>query len=171
MGEDWGATNDVTIWLMRVACWSSKATCTYAHARAHAPGYPHARTHARTHRPVSNTRIAFPRQQWCRERALMLRYEYVVCAAGVTKFQTVTLRFAFLCFKCSPDARVMSPSMQWPRKVLGNESCVENVIVLTALCLEMNGFKKCARRWDSVQHVLSSFILDCPGLWAQLWGE
>ena len=140
--------------------------------RMRAPTRPCTHMHARTHRPVSNTRIAFPRQQWCRERALMLRYEYTACPASViTSPCEVTLLFAVLCFKCSPDARVMSPSMQWPRKVLGNESCVENVIVWTALCLEMNGFKKCARRWDSVQHVLSSFLLDCPGLWAQLWGE
>ena len=35
-------TNDVTIWRTRVAYWISKAKCTYAHAPAHAPGYPHA---------------------------------------------------------------------------------------------------------------------------------
>jgi hypothetical protein len=28
-----GATNDVTVWRMRVACWISKATRTHAHAR------------------------------------------------------------------------------------------------------------------------------------------
>ena len=43
--ENWdffeGATNDVTIWRMRVECWISKAICTYGHAR--------------THRPISNT--------------------------------------------------------------------------------------------------------------------
>ena len=44
--ETEGATNDVTTWRIRVACWISKATCTYAHERAHAPGNPHARTHA-----------------------------------------------------------------------------------------------------------------------------
>jgi hypothetical protein len=31
-GGDRGATNDVTIWRIRFACWISKATCTYAHA-------------------------------------------------------------------------------------------------------------------------------------------
>jgi hypothetical protein len=51
----------ITIWRIRVACWISKATCTYAHAHSHATGYPHARTHARppaqacTHRPICNT--------------------------------------------------------------------------------------------------------------------
>jgi hypothetical protein len=44
LGGDRGATNDVTIWRIRVACWISKATCTYAHVHAHAPAYPHART-------------------------------------------------------------------------------------------------------------------------------
>ena len=50
---DRGVTNDVTIWRTRVACGISKATCTYAHAHAPAPGYRHAR--ACTHRPVNNT--------------------------------------------------------------------------------------------------------------------
>jgi hypothetical protein len=54
-GGDWGATNDVTIWRICVACWKSKATCTYAYVHAHALGYPDARTQARTHRPISNT--------------------------------------------------------------------------------------------------------------------
>jgi hypothetical protein len=34
-----GATNDVTIWRIRVACWISKATCTRSSARAHAHKY------------------------------------------------------------------------------------------------------------------------------------
>ena len=56
-GERGGATYDVTIWRIRVACWITKATCAYAHAHAHAHGYPDAltRAHARTHRPTSNT--------------------------------------------------------------------------------------------------------------------
>jgi hypothetical protein len=56
------ATNDVTVGHIRVACWISKATCTFAHA--HAPAYPYAGTHAHAwiHRPISN--VAFPRQQW-----------------------------------------------------------------------------------------------------------
>ena len=60
-GGDWGATNDVTIWRIRLACWISKATCAYAQADAHGPGYPHARTHAimHTHIPVSNTYCFF----------------------------------------------------------------------------------------------------------------
>jgi hypothetical protein len=40
------ATNDVTIWRKRVACWISKAIRTYSHAHAHMLGYPHERTHA-----------------------------------------------------------------------------------------------------------------------------
>ena len=47
-GGDSGATNDVTIWRIRVECWISKATRTYENAHAHAPGHPHARTHAHT---------------------------------------------------------------------------------------------------------------------------
>jgi hypothetical protein len=74
-GEDWEATNYFTIWRIRLACWTSKAIRTYAHAQTRAPGYPHARTHAGkacTHRPYVIL-IAFPQQQRFRERALVLR--------------------------------------------------------------------------------------------------
>ena len=40
------ATNDVTIWRIRVACWISEATRT--HALAYEPGHSHAHTHTRT---------------------------------------------------------------------------------------------------------------------------
>jgi hypothetical protein len=33
-----GASSDVTIWRIRVACWISNATCTHAHANAQSPG-------------------------------------------------------------------------------------------------------------------------------------
>ena len=59
MSKNWvetgGATNDVTVWSIRIACWISKATRIHAHAHAHAQ--------ACTHRPINNTPIAFPRQQ------------------------------------------------------------------------------------------------------------
>ena len=76
---DQGVTNDITIWRIRVACWFSKAICTYTHANAHAPGYPHARIHAqaRTHNQYVIL-IAFSQQQWFRERTSMLRYTYIV---------------------------------------------------------------------------------------------
>ena len=72
------ATNDVTIWRIRVACWKSKAICTYVHTHAHALGYLHARMHAQacTHRLICNT--AFPQQQWFRERACVTLY-YIAC--------------------------------------------------------------------------------------------
>jgi hypothetical protein len=63
---DRGATNDVTIWRIRVACWINKATCTYA------PGYPHAL--ARTQ--ISNT-CCFSVAPMIRERASMLRYTHI----------------------------------------------------------------------------------------------
>ena len=44
--ETEGATNDVTTWRIRVACWISKATRTYTHAHAHAlVTHMHASTH------------------------------------------------------------------------------------------------------------------------------
>jgi hypothetical protein len=60
-GKARGATNDVTTWHIRVAYWISKATCTDAHS----------------HKYV--ILIAFPRQQWLRERSSMLRCTYIVC--------------------------------------------------------------------------------------------
>ena len=61
------ATDDNTIWRIRVACWISKATRARAHAHIHALKY--------TEKCV--ILIAFPRQQWFGERAS--RYMYVVC--------------------------------------------------------------------------------------------
>ena len=43
---------------MHIACWITKATDTYSECVIH---------------------ISFPRQQWLRERASMLRYTYTVC--------------------------------------------------------------------------------------------
>ena len=48
----------MTIWRMRIACWITKATNTYSEYII---------------------LIAFPLQQWLRERASMLRYMYIVC--------------------------------------------------------------------------------------------
>jgi hypothetical protein len=58
---DWGATNDVTIWRTRVACWISKAVCTYAYAHAHALGYPYARTRKHTHTGEYVTKVSWTR--------------------------------------------------------------------------------------------------------------
>ena len=55
-----GATNDVTIWRTRVACWIRKATCTHAHVHAQRPG---TNMHARTHSQKCVILIAFPRQK------------------------------------------------------------------------------------------------------------
>jgi integrase len=70
-----GATDYVTIWRMRVACWISKATCTRPHAWVHTHGRTHAL--ASTHTPLSNT--AFPQQQWFHERTSVVRYTYIAC--------------------------------------------------------------------------------------------
>jgi hypothetical protein len=70
------ATNDDTIWRIRVVCWISKATRLLAHAYTYASGRTHTHTHTHTHtrmRPRAHTHweqyailIAFPRQQWFR---------------------------------------------------------------------------------------------------------
>ena len=43
-----GATNDVIIWRIEVACWIRKATWTHTHAHARALGHTDAGAHART---------------------------------------------------------------------------------------------------------------------------
>ena len=94
-GKDWGGKNDVTIWHIRVASWKSKATCTYAHAHAQAPGYPQARTHAQacTHKPISNT--AFPRLSvtlYVPCLSCWRRDFFTVCAANLPTFRPEILR-------------------------------------------------------------------------------
>jgi hypothetical protein len=70
------------MWRIRIVCWMIKATCTYAHARAHAPGYPKVRTlaHACRHRPISNACCFFavPRHNDWRMRLSVKRYTYIV---------------------------------------------------------------------------------------------
>jgi hypothetical protein len=69
---DWGATNDDTIWRIRVVCWISKATCTDAHA----------------HTDKCVILITFPRQQWFSERASLLRYTYFFCLVHIFPYQS-----------------------------------------------------------------------------------
>jgi hypothetical protein len=77
-GGDWGATKDVTIWRMGVACWIGKGTCSYVHADAHALGYPHAHTHAHAcaHRLINNT-YWFSKATIIRERTSVLLSTYI----------------------------------------------------------------------------------------------
>jgi hypothetical protein len=70
----------MAIW-RRVACWISKAThaqtrraCAPTHKRAGAR--MHTYTHTHTQKFVI---LLFPRQQWFRKRASVLRYTYIVC--------------------------------------------------------------------------------------------
>jgi hypothetical protein len=73
-----GVTNDVTTWLIRVACWISKATCTHAHARAHASEHTHAFARAYAHTQLCNI-YSFSTTTIIRERASLLRYTYIAC--------------------------------------------------------------------------------------------
>jgi hypothetical protein len=69
-------TNDVTIWRIRVACWNTKATCSYAHATPTRPG-THIHEHACAHEPLRNTYYFFTATM-IRKRASILRYTYIV---------------------------------------------------------------------------------------------
>ena len=68
-----GATNDVKIWRIILACWINKATCTYAHAQTHAIW--RARAHTHTHTQICNV-YCFSTATIIRERASVLRYMY-----------------------------------------------------------------------------------------------
>jgi hypothetical protein len=55
----------------------------HACRRTHTPTRPGTHMHARTHKHAYTDRneilIAFPQQQWFRERASLLRYTYIAC--------------------------------------------------------------------------------------------
>ena len=77
MVETEWATNDVTIWRIRVTYWISKATCTYAYAHAHG------RTQALSHTQAQICNIyCFSTAKMIRERASVLRYTYIVCVGN-----------------------------------------------------------------------------------------
>ena len=79
---------------LRVACWIGKATRThpYTHREKQASKHAHARTH--THQYV--ILIAFPRQQWFRERASVLRYTCTACIVRIRILDSTTLWILFL---------------------------------------------------------------------------
>ena len=63
------ATNEITIWRIRVACWIRKTTRTHARTRMHTPTLPGTHKHARKHPSTRKHThkyvilIAFPQQQ------------------------------------------------------------------------------------------------------------
>jgi len=60
----------MTLYHMRIACWITKATVTH--------------THTHTHTQIKHVIfIAFPLQQWLRERVSMLRYTYIASLVSV----------------------------------------------------------------------------------------
>ena len=73
--EEYGAERPQMTIRRRVACWINKATCAQVHSRVCTPTTTHTHTHTHTHAIF----IAFPRQQWFRECASMLRYTCTVC--------------------------------------------------------------------------------------------
>jgi len=70
------ATDDNIIQCMRIACWITKATHTHTH----------------THTEYVKL-IAFPQQQWLRERTSMLRYIYIACLAFSYSSAVSTTKF------------------------------------------------------------------------------
>jgi hypothetical protein len=64
----------------------------YARMRMHTPTrsgtHMHAQTRKHAHTDQYVILIAFPQQQWFRERASMLRYTYIACLARILKDYT-----------------------------------------------------------------------------------
>ena len=60
----------MTVWLMRIACWLTKATDTH------------------TEYVIL---IAFPRQQWLYERDLLLGYMYIACLVLDAQLLTINI--------------------------------------------------------------------------------
>jgi hypothetical protein len=88
-----------------VAYWINKPTRSQRHARVHANTHTH--THARTH-TLTNARthaekyvilIAFPRQQWLRERVSVIRYTYI---AGLVSLINVHFILTVFCMFIAP---------------------------------------------------------------------
>jgi hypothetical protein len=82
----------MAIWRMRIACWTSKATHTHTHIHTHTHSH-HTHTHTHTHSHHTHTHthththshthsqyvilIAFPLLQMLPERPSTLRYMYI----------------------------------------------------------------------------------------------
>jgi hypothetical protein len=76
-------TDDNIIWRMRIACWITKATDTHSECII---------------------LIAFPWQQWLRERSSVLRYTYIACLIVDVKSVMVPL------LRCVALQRLFVPS-------------------------------------------------------------
>ena len=74
-----GATNYVTIWRIRVACWISKTTRSHTQSHAHAPG------HLRMHTQTNITLTAFRWRELLEESSTLLRYTYIACKSNTGK--------------------------------------------------------------------------------------
>ena len=53
--------------------------CAWTRPRARVPTCTHSRTRKHAHTDQYVLLIAFPQQQWLRERASVLRYTYIAC--------------------------------------------------------------------------------------------
>jgi hypothetical protein len=98
-GGDWWATNEVTIWSIRVAAGLARLR---ARTRMHTLMRPGIHVHARTHRPISNN-FSFSTATVIRERASLLRYTCIACL--------VIFIFCFCQRLCLPSSPFPSGSL------------------------------------------------------------
>jgi hypothetical protein len=95
------ATNDNIIRRMRFACWITKATDTHSEYVI---------------------LIAFPSQQWLRERASVLRYTYIVCLVFIFLPNTVKL------FSCCQKLRFFNGIWRSSGYVSGTRGMAVNTL-------------------------------------------
>ena len=72
-------------------CMLDKIISMYAHAHAHAPGYPHARTRKHAHTDQYVIFTAFPQQQLFRKWASVLRYTYIAFIVTIITFKIAAI--------------------------------------------------------------------------------
>ena len=83
-----GATNYVTTWRIRFACWIRKTSCSHAHAHALAPGHPHSRTRKHTQKYVISCLLLFTDNNNSRTRLTLTLYVHFL--------SSILLKFTFV---------------------------------------------------------------------------
>ena len=84
ISEKYGAAREAADCTMEALCLLDKEgyTSESSRPRPH-PTHTRTHTHARTHAKKHAIRIAFPMQQWFRERAAVLRYTHIACLVNL----------------------------------------------------------------------------------------
>ena len=161
-----GATNGVTIWLIRFECWISKATRTHTHnltrPDTRTRTWAHTHTHTQTQRQIRNT-YCFSTATIIRERGSILRYTYIFCLVFLSRL-SIQLPDERKTVHCACLTSTVQTFMT-------SASATENACVSRAPALVFCGYITCANRcislhveWSLVkQNVLPTGITNTVG--------